>query len=151
AQERDVAADRLERARRIEQHEAVGEHEIEPLQRRDRVEVLLDRHLLEQHVEAALDAGFDAHVDEEEPGLAHAREQLGSTYSARQLIFHTVLSASPLSCSRPTSSSAQRRPFLPHSGKSSSWNRKTRTPWRRLRCSISSTTFSGLRTRTTLP
>jgi hypothetical protein len=77
AQERDVAADRLERARRIEQHEPVSEHDVEPLEGRDRIEVLLDRHLLEQHVEAALDAGFDPHVDEEEPGLPHAREQLG--------------------------------------------------------------------------
>ena len=46
------------------------------LQRLDRREVLLDRHLLEQDLEPGLDAGLDAHVDEEQAGLAHLAEQL---------------------------------------------------------------------------
>ena len=108
AQELRVIGDRFEGRRRIERHKAEFVCYVELLENVDRANVLLDRDQFVQRFEPVVTTGFETHVREIEPCLAHFCEEIFVDRISSTLIFHTARPASPARCNSAIKSRVQR-------------------------------------------
>src|SRR5439155_2661888 len=77
AQKANVLTDGCKRAARVEQHEAVLEHDPELFEQLDGATIGVDRDLLVQNLQALIGPRLEAHVDQVQPGITQCCEQLG--------------------------------------------------------------------------